>query len=113
MAGGSLVAASLALTLAFVFGRRIAEPISALAESAKALGSGSEVHPSSVHNIAEVSNVVRAFEDAGTLLRDRELELNNALAREQKARTEAESANRNKDEFLAMLSHEVRILSTP
>jgi signal transduction histidine kinase len=108
MIGGSLSAVSLALVLAFIFGRRISAPISAVAESAKALGAGSAVNLPSVRNIAEVSDVTRAFEEAGVLLRDRESALNLALTCEQQARAEAEAANRNKDEFLAMLGHELR-----
>ena len=64
MIGGSLSAVSLALVLAFIFGRRISAPISAVAESAKALGAGSAVNLPSVRNIAEVSDVTRAFEEA-------------------------------------------------
>ena len=63
MIGGSLTAVSLALILAFIFGRRISTPISAVAESAKALGVGSAVNLPSVRDIAEVSNVMLAFED--------------------------------------------------
>lgn len=46
----------------------------------------------------------------GALLRARQAEeaLREALGREQVARSAAESANRAKDEFLAMLSHELR-----
>jgi len=46
----------------------------------------------------------------GALLRARQAEeaLRDALSREQIARSQAESANRAKDDFLAMLSHELR-----
>ena len=40
--------------------------------------------------------------------REREAEKSRLLASEQAARAEAEQANRNKDEFLAMLAHELR-----
>lgn len=46
------------------------------------------------------------FEDVTELRR--EIERATVLAREQEARRQAESANRGKDEFLAMLAHELR-----
>lgn len=101
MVGGSLLSVGVAILLAFVFGRRIAGSIATLAGSAKALASGTDVRPAQSQDITEVANVVRVFEEASALLRERELALNDALMREQQA-------NRGKDEFLAMLSHELR-----
>jgi signal transduction histidine kinase len=108
MAAASIVVALLAVALALLFGRRISGPIAALAHSAKALGGGGNVPVAATEEIAEVDDVTRAFDEAGRLLREREQALGAAVAREQQARAEAEAANRGKDEFLAMLGHELR-----
>ena len=109
MLAGSLLCGALAVLLAFLFGRRIARPIFALVESAKALGTGRVTQQSeAARNIEEVALVSTAFEEAQTLLVDREQALSGALAREQQAREQAEATNRSKDEFLAMLGHELR-----
>jgi signal transduction histidine kinase len=108
MAAASLMVGAIAVAFAILFGRRIAGPIAALAHSAKALASGGSVPLPAADGIAEVDRVARAFEEAGKLLREREQALNAAVAREQQARAEAEAANRGKDEFLAMLGHELR-----
>src|SRR6266542_3281927 len=108
MGGASIIVGLLAVAFAMLFGRRIAGPIAALAHSAKALAGGGHVPVTTSDEIAEVDHVTRAFGEAGKVLREREQSLNAAVAREQQARAEAEAANRGKDEFLAMLGHELR-----
>jgi signal transduction histidine kinase len=108
LAIGALLTMALAVILAFLFGRRIERPVMALGDSARALATGAAVPERSRANIAEVRQVQRAFAESGSLLRERQEALNEALAREQQARKEAEQANRAKDEFLAMLGHELR-----
>jgi signal transduction histidine kinase len=61
-----------------------------------------------VRRIDEVHKVAQAFEEAAAMLRERQRALNEALAGERQAREEAEGASRSKDEFLAMLGHELR-----
>jgi signal transduction histidine kinase/ActR/RegA family two-component response regulator len=98
---GALAMAGLAIGLAVVFGRRVAQPVAALARSASALASGERPGPSPSIAISEVADVAHAFDDAAERLRT-------LLANERAARDEAEAANRMKDEFLATLSHELR-----
>lgn len=110
MIGTALLTGMLAFFFAVVLGRRIAKPISELAASVKALTSRGAVAvpaPQS-RGIDEVENVTRVFEEARALLQEREQALNEAMEGEQQARTAAEAANRGKDEFLAMLGHELR-----
>ncbi len=108
MAAGAALTLALAAVLTAVFGRRIAKPIALLAHSAPSLVGDAHPDMRPLQRIAEVADVARAFASAGTLLREREQALSTALDREQQARSEAEAANRAKDEFLAMLSHELR-----
>ena len=108
LAAGALTTIALAVVLAFMFGRRIARPVASLADSARALATGRAVPARMPSSVAEVEQVERAFEESGGMLRERQEELNAALAREQGARHEAEEANRAKDQFLAMLGHELR-----
>jgi signal transduction histidine kinase/CheY-like chemotaxis protein len=108
LAGGALFTIILAVMLAFVMGRRIERPVTALGDSARALALGQDGVPRKPSEVREVEKVQRAFEESGEMLRERQQALNAALAREQQARREAEQANRAKDEFLAMLGHELR-----
>ncbi len=99
---------ALAVLLAFLIGRRIQRPIVALGASARALAR-EDAPPSHVRsNIDEVDAAERAFAEASTLLRHRREALADALGHAQQARREAERASQAKDEFLAMLGHELR-----
>jgi CheY-like chemotaxis protein len=61
-----------------------------------------------VSNVREVDEVAETLVEASTLIRRRSAERDEALAKQTAARAEAESASRSKDEFLAMLGHELR-----
>jgi signal transduction histidine kinase len=108
MLGIGLFALLLALGVATFLGRRIAQPVAALAQSAQALARGEAPAPARARWIDEVEGANRAFTEAAKLLRERQDALNEALAREREMRTHAEGASRAKDEFLAMLGHELR-----
>jgi signal transduction histidine kinase/ActR/RegA family two-component response regulator len=99
----------LAIMLVIVFGRRIERPVRRLAELARSLGRFDTVPMRvSPSNVREVDEVAETLVEASALIRRRSAERDEALAKERAARAEAESASRSKDEFLAMLGHELR-----
>ena len=94
LALGTLLAIAIALLLAIALGRRISTPIVSLASAATALGRGTPIVPSPPGGIREVDDVRHALVQASNAIRERE----DALL----------AADRAKDEFLAMLGHELR-----
>ena len=108
LAAAAFLSIGLAVLLAFLLSRRIQRPITALGRSARALAHGERQPPHPPSSIDEVEEVQDAFEEADEKLRERQQQLNEALAAERDARHEAEQASRAKDEFLAMLGHELR-----
>ena len=56
----------------------------------------------------KIDGVLAALEDSAARLRERQESLNEAMARDAQARAVAEHANVAKDQFLAMLGHELR-----
>ena len=97
---GTLISLTLALGFAFWIGRRIARPVSSLSQAAAALHEGAPVELRSSH-IREVEQVSAALEEASRAARERQV----LLEREKEA---LRSADRAKDEFLAVLGHELR-----
>lgn len=103
-----------ALGLALFFSRRMALSIDSAADSATALGRGEMPQPFA-SGVLEFDRLHAALDAAGLLLRDErqsreqvERERERLFVSEQEARRLAEEQNRAKDEFLAMLSHELR-----
>lgn len=88
------------VALARMFTRRISTSMRQLSASVRSVGSGSGPLPVK-DRIDEVREASQALEDAAQLLDER-------LARERGARSALEAADRAKDEFLGMLSHELR-----
>jgi signal transduction histidine kinase len=109
--GGFAIAALAALLLAFVFGRRIAAAVTSLAASARSLAESDRAPatpPRGSPHIDEIETVRAALHESGEKLHERQQSLNAAVVREAQARAEAEHANLAKDQFLAMLGHELR-----
>jgi len=108
LVSAAIASMGLAVLLAFFYGRRVARPMVDLGEAAHALAEGREpphVDPGAIDEVREVS---KAFDRAVAMLRERERAVQEALGREQHARQEAEHQSAAKDEFLAMLGHELR-----
>ena len=111
---GLLAAIGCALALAVFFSRRLAQSIDSAANSAAALGRGAAPQPYS-SGVLEFDRLHAALEAAGGILQKEresraaaEQERARLFTSEQEARLLAEHQNRAKDEFLAMLSHELR-----
>jgi signal transduction histidine kinase/CheY-like chemotaxis protein len=106
---GGLVLGSvlLGLVAAFYVSRAITTPMRALRAAAEALGRGIEPQPPAT-DLPEIRNVADALVAAHS---ERESLLGaerQAREQEHQARVSAERANKLKDEFLAMLGHELR-----
>jgi signal transduction histidine kinase/ActR/RegA family two-component response regulator len=94
MGAGVVAAVALALLLAAALARKIASPITSLAAATKALVSGASVELPRDVRIREIAEAAEALGKAASAVRSRE--------------ASARDAERAKDEFLAMLSHELR-----
>jgi signal transduction histidine kinase/ActR/RegA family two-component response regulator len=92
---------------AVFFGRRLAHSIDCAFDSAAALRQG-VVPASHNHGILEFEALQSALHEAGLVLKQAETQRAELLERERKARSNAEAQNATKDQFLAMLGHELR-----
>jgi len=91
---------ALALLLAWVLARRITDPIEKIKSAAAALGRGDPVVVPPLQ-VAELDDVAHALRTAA-------MERDLATQERVHALRMAEEANRSKDQFLAMLGHELR-----
>ncbi|ABS25875.1 ATP-binding protein [Anaeromyxobacter sp. Fw109-5] len=108
----AIMAAGLALLVlsvggAIVMSRRLSAGIALAATAAETLARGGRPRPAP-SRVAELERLGEALERSAALLRSREAERDEHLARAEAARAQAETASRTKDEFLAMLGHELR-----
>ena len=109
-AGGAILALLAALALALRLGQKLVEPIALLALRTRDLGR-EVTAPATTLAVAEIEQLGRAMDQARAAIRRRdalEAELALLLESERTARKEAEFANASKDEFMAMLGHELR-----
>lgn len=98
--GGILLSTLIAVLAALAIARSINRPMRELRESALAMGDGApRAFPQT--DLREIQDVARSLLQSAQ-------EREDLLRREQSARAAAEAANRSKDEFLAMLGHELR-----
>jgi len=110
-AAGMAVALMCAAFAAVFFGRRLLDAINGAARAAIRLSEGGTPRVFSEGagtGIAEFDVLQRSIHDAGGKLARSETERATLLLREQQARKLAEEQVRIRDDFLAMLSHELR-----
>lgn len=93
-AAGAIAALLAAILLANGLSRRIARPISSLATAARGIGRGEPMDPPTSAGVREVREVSFVLARAAQNVREREAAL--------------QAAHRTKDEFIAMLGHELR-----
>lgn len=105
--GGILLSIALGTLCASWIARTITRPIAGLRAAAEALGQRRPLRPVET-SIQEIREVSAALTLAAEDLARGEAERDDLLRKERLAREAAESADRAKDEFMAVLSHELR-----
>lgn len=107
LAGGIVLSILLGLAAAYAISRSIIHPVKQLERAAVSIGQGEKPVPpeTTIPEIREVGAALsKAYVERESLLDKERI----TRAEERQARLAAEKANRAKDEFLAMLGHELR-----
>lgn len=103
-----LVLALLAATAgAFILGQRLNRAIARSAKAADTLGQG-EVPAIAETSITELNGLQQSLHQAGRLVAAAQKQRDEWLREAERARAQAETQNKAKDDFLAMLGHELR-----
>lgn len=104
---GLMLAISAGALASFIIGRRLVDSMRQARQSAMQLGRGEM--PSRLHSqVAEVDELHQAHYEAGKLLHEANAARDRHFAEMQQAQSLAEAQSKAKDEFLAMLGHELR-----
>jgi signal transduction histidine kinase len=104
---GLALAVALAIATAWALSDRIAKAIAQTSAAARAMGA-STGGPPQRSGIDELDHLEESVYQANRLLTEAALERERLLVQAQQAREVADAQNRAKDEFLAMLGHELR-----
>jgi signal transduction histidine kinase len=106
LVGGAFVMIGTLAALLLV-SRRLSRDLVAVATAAEAVAEGCPIADAPVH-VAETHRLQESLQAAARLLERRQRERDEEVERAQAARREAEHANQTKDQFLAVLGHELR-----
>jgi signal transduction histidine kinase/CheY-like chemotaxis protein len=106
LTGGVLLMICGLVAVRFV-SRRLSADLAAATAAAEAVAEGRPLVQRGGH-VAETRRLQRSLASAASLLEKRARERDDEIRRTEAARAEAEDANRTKDQFLAVLGHELR-----
>ena len=106
LTGGALLMMCGLAAVLFV-SRRLAADLAAATKAAEAVAEGESVAVIDGH-VSETRRLQRSLASAASLLQRRARERDEQIRRTEAARVEAEQANKTKDQFLAVLGHELR-----
>jgi signal transduction histidine kinase len=106
----SLLLVAAGAVLSFVIGRRIAEPLASITAAAGAIATGDYESRAGggEHRRDEVGALATMFDQMASEVESTRRALQDQVAEAERARDEAERANRAKGDFLAVMSHELR-----
>ena len=107
-AAGALAALASALRVGWLMARRVSTPITALAHATRTMGRGEEIDVRDVGRSAEVTRRHDALRDASVAIRQRHALVEDEKGAVERERVALQASDRAKDQFIAMLSHDLR-----